>query len=177
MTILTRQEIRAARKDVEPAQPTKHSVNLLPPETVERQRARALLRRFVFAVLALLVVGAGVWLAQASAIQSANDELTAAQSDLASARSRLEPLQAVKAFSASLDGQQQLVGESMARHTSFSRTLQGFAAAFPQGTEARALWTWRSGLPAPARTPSSRRRPSAASPGRSPFPARRRCGS
>jgi hypothetical protein len=140
MAILTRPGTGSSRRTVSgPTRPTSYAVNLLPPEAALRQRARVLVRRFVIGAVGLAVVGAGVWLGQASTIASANDELASAESDLAGARSQLEPLQPVKAFSVSLDRQEELVGTSMARHTSFSRTLRGFADAWPAGSNLRTL--------------------------------------
>jgi hypothetical protein len=139
MAILTRPHGGATRKDTGPGEPTNHVVNLLPAETVERQQARLLVRRFVLAAVGLVVLGAGLWLAQASAINSAQEQLASSQSDLTDAQARLEPLAPVKAFSASLDQQQQLVGTSMAMHTSFSRVLQSFSAAWPAKSDLRTL--------------------------------------
>jgi hypothetical protein len=139
MAILTLPGATASRGDATGSLPTTFAVNLLPSETRERQRARVLIRRFVLATFGLVAVGAGVWLAQASAIEMAEQELASAESDLVSTRSELEPLQPVKAFSASLDQQEQLVGTSMALHTSFSRTVDGFAAAWPAGSSLRTL--------------------------------------
>jgi hypothetical protein len=139
MAVLTRPGTKSAGAEASGSLPTRHVVNLLPPETLERQRARVLVRRFVLAALGLVVVGAAVWLAQAAAIDTAEQELVAAESDLESAQAELEPLQPVKGFAASLEQQEQLVGTSMALHTSFSRVLDGFAASWPAGSRLRTL--------------------------------------
>lgn len=115
------------------------SVNLLPAETTERQRARKIARRFVLAGVGLAVVCGGVWLAQARAINSAEDELAAAEQAHADSQAQLTPLLPVKAFSAAIDQQQTVVGTAMATHTSFSRALTGFAAAWPAGSTMRTL--------------------------------------
>jgi hypothetical protein len=148
MAMLTRQTGKRAPEQSGPS--ATQAVNLLPAETVQRHRARVIARRFVLAGLGVLVAGAGVWLAQAAAIDSAQTELATAESELADAQSRLEPLQPVKAFSSTLDQQQELIGTSMAQHTSFSRALTGFAGAWPAGSSLRTLdATLGSGCPGP----------------------------
>ena len=49
MAMLTRSAGNRSQQDASPALPVNPSVNLLPPETVERKRARTLVRRFVLA--------------------------------------------------------------------------------------------------------------------------------
>jgi hypothetical protein len=135
MALLTRQAGSSAKS----AASAYRSVNLLPAETIERNRASVVARRFVLAGLGLVVVGGGVWLAQANAINSAKDDLAAAEQAHAEARAELTPLQPVKAFSATLDQQQAVVGTAMATHTSFSGALDGFAVAWPAGSTLRTL--------------------------------------
>jgi hypothetical protein len=115
------------------------SVNLLPGETTERQRARKVAHRFVLAGVGLAVVCGGIWLAQAKAINSAEDDLAAAEQAHADSKAQLAPLLPIKSFSASIDEQQTLVGTSMATHTSFSRAMTGFAAAWPAGSTMRTM--------------------------------------
>ncbi len=108
------------------------------------------MRRFVLAGVGVAAVGTGIWLAQDSAISSAESELVAAESAHADAQAQLTPLQPVRAFSASLQQQQEVVGTAMAGHTSFARTLDSFAAAWPAGSSLRTLdATLGTGCPGP----------------------------
>ncbi len=139
MAMLTRSAGNRTQQAAGPAVQTNPSVNLLPPETLERKRARVITRRFVLAGVGVAAVATGVWLAQASAISAAESELVAAEAAHADAQARLTPLTPVRAFSASLQQQQEVVGVAMAGQTSFADTLDGFATAWPAGSNLRTL--------------------------------------
>lgn len=119
--------------------PTSWSVNLLPAETVERQRERALVRRFLVAGAGAVVVVASVWLAQTVVIQMAKADLAAAEDAQATARADLVPLQPIKAFSAAVAQQEQVIGTTMATHTSFADALDSFRDGWPGGSSLRTL--------------------------------------
>jgi hypothetical protein len=139
MAILVHPRDKHSGSATGPAVQANPAVNLLPAETVERYRARAVVRRFVLAAGGVAVVGACLWLAQAAAINAAENDLADAESSLAQTQSQLTPLEPVKAFSAALDQQEEVVGTSMAGQTSFSRALDQFAGAWPRGSSLRTL--------------------------------------
>lgn len=115
------------------------SVNLIPPETLEKALSRKVAIGFGLTAAAVAVASAGIWTSQGTDIAAAESALELATVELAATRAQYEPLQPVNAFSLSVDKAKRTIGETMASELALSDTLQRFATAMPVGSQVRQM--------------------------------------
>lgn len=115
------------------------AVNLLPPETAQRHAENRLMRRFAVAGVGVVALVGAAWVAQTAVIKHAENELAVAEVTQQAARDALDELRPIQAFASAMGQQDELIGTTMANHTSYSNVLTGFRSAWPSGSDLQSL--------------------------------------
>jgi hypothetical protein len=115
------------------------AVNLLPAETAQRQAESNLIRRFMVAGVGVVALTGVAWVAQTVVIKVAENDLAVAGVAQQAAQQALARLEPIQTFASAMSQQNEVIGTTMATHTSFADALRGFRSAWPAGSEVQTL--------------------------------------
>lgn len=115
--------------------PSLPSVNILPPAVTERAHVERLRRTFAVAAGAAVVAVGAVYLLQAGAISSANDDLVAEESLSMQLSAQAAALAPVKVYYATVEANQQTIQQTMSREVLLSDVVEALYATAPVGVD------------------------------------------
>lgn len=115
------------------AKPRLPIVNLLPPRLELDKLKRSTRRGFILSAIGILGTAALLWTAQTAIVAISNQSLTAAQTQVSSANGRLDQLQGVKEYFASIQQRKDLIASKAGTPVDYVRMSDTILAALPAG--------------------------------------------